>query len=179
MFVKILSRSFIVGGSVPRSYFVGLLVFLNFIFGLNAAKAAILPGVAASSISVGALEVLSFKDWRSEKLSLARARYSKLQTDYILKKSANPKDTTLKSLYSELKNTKSNLDEVSELTVADYFVGYLSRFKDQKQAFNKAAEKLNSLEVAELMTAYADSLLKTSGEGLSTHQPGSATEASK
>ncbi len=123
--------------------------------------------------------VFSFKEWKNDKSAHVRALYSKLESDYISKKTANPKDTTLKTMYGDLKNMKSHLDEIEELTVSDYFIGYLSRFKDKKSAFNSAATKLDSTEVAELMTAYADSLLKTSGEGISTSSPGSATEASK
>lgn len=123
--------------------------------------------------------ILSFKEWKNDKTNQARLTYNKLESEYIAKKSANPKDKGLKALYSDLKNSKSHLDEVNELIVSDYFVGYLSRFKDQKSAFHTAAEKLDSTEVAELMTAYADSLLKTSGEGISTARPGPTTEASK
>ena len=148
-------------------------IFNLLFFSFHVGAAMTLP--ASSSTST----VLSFKEWKNDKSSVARNRYSKLETEYIAKKSANPKDTILKSLYNDLKNSKSNVDEISELTVSDYFVGYLSRFKDQRKAFNVAAEKLDSSEVAELMTAYADSLLKTSGEGISTSQPRPATEASK
>lgn len=116
-------------------------------------------------------KVLSFKEWKSDKSTEVRERYSKLESEYITKKAANPKDRSLKALYSDLKSTKSHIDEIGELTVSDYFVGYLSRFKDQKKAFNAAAGKLDSSEVSELMTAYADSLLKTTGEGISTTQP--------
>lgn len=123
--------------------------------------------------------VLSFKDWKSEKSNTMRARYSSLQTEYLAKKAQNPQDSKLKSLYSDLKNSKSNIDEINELSVSDYFVGYLSRFKDQKKVFQLVAEKLGSAEVAELMNAYAESLLKTSGEGISTGSAVQAPEASK
>lgn len=134
---------------------------------------------AVTSISAGAPAIQSFKEWRNGKQAEVRVRYNKLESEYIAKKSANPKDKALKVIYGDLKNTKSHLDEINDLTVSDYFVGYLSRFKDQKSTFQAVAAKLDSAEVAELMTAYADSLLKTSGEGISTSQPGPTTEASK
>lgn len=149
-------------------------VILGMLFlGMGAEAAIVMPAAGAPPA------VLSFKHWKSDKSNIARGRYSKLESEYIAKKSANPKDSALKALYNDLKNSKSNVDEISELTVSDYFVGYLSRFKDQRKAFHVAAEKLDSSEVAELMTAYADSLLKTSGEGISTSQPKPITEASK
>lgn len=150
---------------------VGLLSVILFCGGF-AANAATAPTTIVPAIQ-------SFKEWRNAKLTEVRARYNKLETEYISKKSANPKDKVLKSIYGDLKNTKSHLDEINDLTVSDYFVGYLSRFKDQKSTFQAVAAKLDSAEVAELMTAYADSLLKTSGEGISTSQPGPTTEASK
>lgn len=152
------------------SRIVGLVFILSLSLTAGAAIVLVAP-VATSS-------VLSFKEWKVDKSVQARTRYSKLESEYIAKKAVNPKDSVLKSLYSDLKNTKSHVDEVDELTVSDYFVGYLSRFKDQRKAFQTAAEKLDSSEIAELMTAYADSLLKTTGEGISTTSPSSA-EASK
>ena len=152
------------------SRIVGLVFILSLSLTAGAAIVLVAP-VATSS-------VLSFKEWKVDKSVQARTRYSKLESEYIAKKAVNPKDSVLKSLYSDLKNTKSHVDEVDELTVSDYFVGYLSRFKDQRKAFQTAAEKLDSSEIAELMTDYADSLLKTTGEGISTTSPSSA-EASK
>lgn len=152
---------------------VGFVIPFFLFFSLHAGAAVVLPAPTPEP------SVLSFKEWKNDRSSVLRARYLKLQTDYILKKSENPKDSSLKAMYRELKNTKSNVDEIGDLTVSDYFVGYLSRFKNNSQVFKQAAQKLDSTEVAELMTAYADSLLKTSGEGLSTSQQRSDSEASK
>lgn len=149
---------------------VAVLVMLQIVF-LNASVGA--------TVSTPSNAVLSFKEWKNDKSAQARARYLQLETEYISKKAANPKDMNLKSLYNSLKNTKSRIDDVNELTVSDYFVGYLSDFKDQKKAFTEAATKLDAAEVAALMETYAESLLKTSGEGISTSRPGSASEASK
>jgi hypothetical protein len=123
--------------------------------------------------------VMSFKEWKSDKLFQAKILYSKLETEYLDRKNSNPKDPNLKNLYTDLKIRKSNLDEIDELTVSDYFVGYLSRFKDKKAAFQSAAKNLDFNEVAELMSAYADSLLKTTGDGLSANQQKNPAEASK
>lgn len=151
-----------------RSKIVGIICF----------QILALSFAASAAVSADA-SVLSFKEWKTDKSTEVRTRYSKLETEYLAKKAANPRDSILKSLYSDLKSMKSHVDEVGELAVSDYFVGYLSRFKDQKKAFQSAAEKLDSSEVAELMNAYADSLLKTSGEGISTNFQGPTTEASK
>ena len=112
--------------------------------------------------------VMSFKEWKSEKISTVRSRYNLLESQYLSKKSANPKDSSLKALYDELKLSKSYETELQDLSVTDYFVGYLSQYKSKKGVFQGAVNRLDSSEIAELMAAYANSLLKTSGEGIST-----------
>ncbi len=160
--------------------FVGLIIVQSW---LSLSYGAPLIGAVSHNTSVvaqvAAPLILSFKEWKLSKVSEAKTRYSRLEAEYLAKKSSNPKDSSLNLIYSDLKSSKAHIDEVSELSVSDYFVGYLSKVKDQKKAFKLAAERLDSSEVAELMTAYADSLLATSGEGISTVSPGTATEASK
>jgi hypothetical protein len=140
----------------------------------NATASLSVANVVTSSPT---LKVLSFKEWKSDKSSEIKARFNKTEAEYLAKKNSNAKPADLNRLYNDLKMTKSRLDDIGELTVSDYFVGYLSHFKDKKAAFHAAAEKLDSGEVAELMAVYADSLLKTSGEGIST-SPQSATSSS-
>jgi hypothetical protein len=48
-----------------------------------------------------------------------------------------------------------------DLSVTDYFVGYLTKLQDKKAAFNEVAGKLTAEEVAELMAAYANSVFGT------------------
>lgn len=114
------------------------------------------------------LSVLSFSEWKSNKVQAAQTQYSALESDYLSKKKQNSADPQLISLYRELKNSKSNVNELTDLSVTDYFIGYLSQFKSKKLAFQAAVTKLGPTEVSELMEAYANSLLKTSGDGLST-----------
>jgi len=114
------------------------------------------------------LSVLSFNDWKSNKVQAAQDQYSALESEYLAKKKQNSADSQLIKLYKELKDSKSNVNELSDLSVTDYFIGYLSQFKAKKLAFQSAVTKLGPTEVSELMEAYANSLLKTSGDGLST-----------
>lgn len=121
------------------------------------------------------VSVLSFSEWKANKVQAAQAQYSALESEYLAKKKQNSADPQLLNLYSELKNSKSNVNELSDLSVTDYFVGYLSQFKSKRLAFQSAVTKLGPAEVSELMEAYANSLLKTSGDGLST-AAGNSTE---
>ena len=121
------------------------------------------------------LSVLSFNEWKSNKVQTAQSQYSSLESEYLAKKKQNSTDPQLIKLYQELKDSKSNVNELSDLSVTDYFIGYLSQFKSKKLAFQSAVTKLGPTEVSELMEAYANSLLKTSGDGLST-AAGNSTE---
>jgi hypothetical protein len=110
--------------------------------------------------------VLSFKEWKGQKIQLAQVEYKNLEEDYLKKKNDFPQDPKLKALYSELKHSKESLSEVGDLSVTDYFIAYLSQFKTNRAIFQSALAKLAPDDISELMTAYANSLLKTSGEGI-------------
>lgn len=121
------------------------------------------------------LSVLSFSDWKANKVQAAQAHYTRLENEYLAKKKQNSSDPQLVVMYKDLKNSKSNVSDLSDLNVTDYFIGYLSQFKSKKAAFQMAISKLGPTEMSELMEAYANSLLKTSGDGLST-AAGNSTE---
>lgn len=123
--------------------------------------------------------VLSFQEWKSQKVMLAQGQYKTLEEKYLSKKKQFPHDPTLKSLYTDLRHEKESVDELNELTVTDYFIGYLSQYKSKKSVFQAAISKLGAEEISELMSAYANSLLKTSGEGLSTAADNQKNESSK
>ncbi|HEY1079089.1 MAG TPA: hypothetical protein VGE46_03295, partial [Bdellovibrio sp.] len=67
------------------------------------------------------------------------------------------------------------LELAKDLSVTDYFVGYLTKIQDKKSAFNEVAGKLSAEEVAELMTAYANSVFGAQAGDL----PASATNVGK
>ncbi|MFN8789878.1 MAG: hypothetical protein ACK5Y2_00300 [Bdellovibrionales bacterium] len=121
-----------------------------------------------SAQAFGNSSLLSFKEWKSAKITSVRQEYTTLETLYLSKKTANSKDQALPGLYRQLKNSKAHLEELNDLTVTDYFISYLSRYKDKKSVFDAAIARLEPSEVSQVMGAYANSLLKTNGEGLST-----------
>ncbi|MFN8845857.1 MAG: hypothetical protein ACK5V3_14015 [Bdellovibrionales bacterium] len=110
--------------------------------------------------------VLSFKEWKGQKIQLAQVEYKKLEEDYLKKKKDSPLDPKLKALYIDLKHSKESISELGDLSVTDYFIAYLSQFKTNRDTFQAALAKLAPDDISELMTAYANSLLKTSGEGI-------------
>lgn len=136
-----------------RSACLGLLLFMVFF---------------QASLAWGNSSILTFKEWKNGKITPVRQEYALLESHYLTKKSINPQDKSLPNLYRKLKNLKSHLDELMALDVTDYFISYLSEYKDKKAVFDAAISRLEPSEVSEVMGAYANSLLKTNGIGLST-----------
>jgi hypothetical protein len=61
-----------------------------------------------------------------------------------------------------------------DLTVADYFAGYLTKQKNQADAIKQVSRQLSADEVAELMTVYANSAFGTQPQYLPTQADNSA-----
>ncbi len=56
---------------------------------------------------------------------------------------------------------RGQAEMAKDLTVADYFAGYLTKQKNQVQAIKEVSGRLSADEVAELMTIYANSVFGT------------------
>lgn len=61
----------------------------------------------------------------------------------------------------QVRNEQNALETARELTVSDYFAGYLIGLRDKNTAFKEVAGRLSPEEVAELMAAYANSVFGT------------------
>lgn len=70
-------------------------------------------------------------------------------------------DLQVERLERQLQQEMYDLDLAKDLSVSDYFAGYLTKMKDKKAAFSEVAGKLSPDEVADLMTAYANSVFGT------------------
>jgi hypothetical protein len=70
------------------------------------------------------------------------------------------------NLEEQLEQDQATLEMAKDLSVTDYFVGYLTKLQDKKAAFNEVAGKLTAEEVAELMAAYANSVFGTHSSDL-------------
>jgi hypothetical protein len=115
-------------------------------------------------------KVKSYREWKSEKVQEAIGRVIVTKTQIQVAKSKDPNlvrrkgGTESKSgidmggLEEQLQEDQSSLDMAKDLSVTDYFVGYLTKVQDKKAAFNEVAGKLTADEVAELMSAYANSV---------------------
>jgi hypothetical protein len=61
----------------------------------------------------------------------------------------------LQELHNQAEKDSYQLSMAKDLTISDYFVGYLTKQKDLPAAINEVAGRLSTDEVAELMSAYA------------------------
>lgn len=120
----------------------------------------------------------SFREWKSEKVQDALGKVTVTKTKIQIAKTKDPnlnrRKTTLEAasgansetLEEQLEQDQATLEMAKDLSVTDYFVGYLTKLQDKKAAFNEVAGKLTAEEVAELMAAYANSVFGTHASDL-------------
>ncbi len=130
---------------------------------------------AVSASEPAATEVQSYKSWKSDKVASSKTRVDEIKKTLDVQKSINKaigSDPNLKKTQStqsgispHLQNLNNQLDSeiakmslAEELSITDYFVGYLMKKSDLKQAIKEASQQLTPEEVAELMTTYAETI---------------------
>ncbi|HWU44632.1 MAG TPA: hypothetical protein VN132_14370, partial [Bdellovibrio sp.] len=149
------------------------------------------PVAAPAAVS----HVKSYREWKRELVQDAQSKVNSLKTQIEARRLGRTSavgmdpnlnhvkgleatfvhDATLDKLEKDLRAEQYDLDVANDLTVTDYFVGYLTKVQDKKAAFQEVAGKLSADEVAELMTAYANSVFGAH----SADFPASATNESK
>lgn len=136
-----------------------------------------LANAAQAEINMG-LGVMGFQAWKASRIEEAKTQIDRIQGEAGADKAQGerapgekmpvmkgaetktlPKDRLQKSprIDQRLQQAQLNLEIAQELSVNDYFVLYLSRFKE-RSAFQEAARKLSVDEAADLMIAYQRSL---------------------
>jgi hypothetical protein len=132
---------------------------------------------AHAEINMG-LGVMGFQAWKSSRVEEAKVQIDRLQSELGADRTQGDrapgekipvvngpgakslaKDRLQKSTRADqrLQQAQLNLEIAQELSVNDYFVIYLSRFKE-RAAFQEAARKLSVDEAADLMMAYQRSI---------------------
>jgi hypothetical protein len=102
------------------------------------------------------LEVKSFREWKAEKIERVGERVLVIKEQIKSLKSQGKEDQS-KNLTKDLTQEDWNLDVAKDLTVADYFVLYLSQHPSERR-FQEAASKMSVTEVADLLEAYAKAI---------------------
>lgn len=120
-------------------------------------------------------DIQSYKSWKSDKVTLSKTRIDEIKKTLQVQKSIHQaigSDPNLKKnqatqsgISPHLQNLNNQLDSeiakmslAEELSITDYFVGYLMKKSDLKQAIKEASQQLSPEEVAELMTTYAETI---------------------
>ncbi|MFM6930243.1 MAG: hypothetical protein ACKOX6_17380 [Bdellovibrio sp.] len=158
------------------------------------------PALAPRQAVVAANHVSRFKsyrEWKTEKISVAQTKVSTLKAQLDARKQARmvaqgadpnlartartgveavpARDISIEKIERQLQEEQYDLEIAKDLSVTDYFVGYLTKIQDKKSAFKEVAGKLSPEEVAELMTAYANSVFGAHSSDL----PVSATNTTR
>ncbi len=133
---------------------------------------------AQGAPTVETVKTKSFREWKSEKVQDALGKVTVTKTKIQIAKTKDPNLNRRKSaleatsginsetLEEQLEQDQATLEMAKDLSVTDYFVGYLTKVDDKKAAFNEVAGKLTAEEVAELMAAYANSVFGTHSSDL-------------
>lgn len=120
-------------------------------------------------------DIQSYKSWKNDKVTLSKTRIDEIKKTLQVQKSIHQaigSDPNLKKnqatqsgISPHLQNLNNQLDSeiakmslAEELSITDYFVGYLMKKSDLKQAIKEASQQLSPEEVAELMTTYAETI---------------------
>lgn len=136
----------------------------------------------ASEVSVIAApatsQIKSFREWKGslvqdsqqkissikEGLKKQRQSASAIGSDPNLKNKSQSEagiNQNLQNIQTLLEKEQNQLSNVQDLTIADYFVGYLIKQKSLDKAIKEVSMRLSADEVAELMTAYANNFFST------------------
>lgn len=115
--------------------------------------------------------VLSFKDWKDQKIKTAELAVQK--SDQLFKKSQLIESGTVMraTFKSQLLHDRWSLEAAKDLSVSDYLVIYLSD-KKEKTKFFEAAAQLSPADMAEVLEAYDSTLPKLTNQNALS--PGSA-----
>lgn len=152
------------------------------------------PVMAAPMTTQALAHIKSYREWKHDivmsaqtkisnykaQIQARKARTTTTGTDPNIKNShdleaVSSRNMTIETLENQLHHEEYVLDVSSDLSISDYFVGYLTKVQNRKAAFKEVAGKLSLDEVTELMSAYANSV----SEAPTTDFPASASNINK
>ena len=96
----------------------------------------------------------SYKEWKSQMVDQAQARLDRIKATLEQQRTTagSKVDPNLKN---QLAREQLQVTISGELSITDYFVGYLNKQTDVAEAIKNTSGKLSAEDVAELMTAFA------------------------
>lgn len=129
------------------------------------------PLQVAPAVKVPIYNFLSFREWKNSMIWAAESRLkgtqNALNLNHRLSASADPNlkgsggaesglSVNLQELQKQAEKDQYQLLITKELTISDYFVGYLTKQKNITDAIKEVSGRLSAEEIAELMSAYAN-----------------------
>lgn len=115
--------------------------------------------VFASGQGLSQSQILSFSDWKKDKVQGAKEQISDTKNKIQLiqggmsGKSHSMKDPQLMAVQQQLNEHEFNLEIAEDLGITDYIVLYLSG-QNNSQHLKEAAAKMTTEETAQLLEAY-------------------------
>lgn len=145
--------------------FVELALSLSLFIGVSVSHAANSP---AAVVTASSYQVKSYREWKTGMISDAESRVKTLKDSIQKKRGAASSSGTEAGLSVQLLDFQNRLEReeltlswAQDLTISDYFVGYLVRQKSLSAAIKEVSGRLSAEEVAELMTAYANNFFSS------------------
>ncbi len=116
----------------------------------------------------GQTTLKSFREWKDERIQESAVKLNVTKAQFNIQRNIKPVaakteatiggDISLIKLENQMRLDLISLELAKDLTVADYFVGYVSKIHDRKNSMNEIAGKMSTEEVAEMMNAYVQSI---------------------
>lgn len=109
---------------------------------------------------INKLELQSYKEWKNSQIQNIKTKIRKIEKSGLAPKSMVTIVETEAGFdggvetNEKLQSEKDCLEVAKNLSVADYFAGYLSKIPNKTVAYKKIAKKLSAEEIAEIMIAY-------------------------
>ncbi|MFP5518351.1 MAG: hypothetical protein ACLGGX_00480 [Bdellovibrionia bacterium] len=116
----------------------------------------------------------SYREWKTEKVAEIQNRIQNLslQKDLIKRSKVLASkteagltiETQVENIDRQLRQESMKMSLAQDLSVSDYFVGYLTKVDNKGAAIKEISGRLSAEEVAELMNAYANSVFGTQNQ---------------
>lgn len=126
-----------------------------FTMGIRVAQAdPVTPAMAVPS--VGASTILTFKEWKMEKVQASLQRMNSLRAQIqVLKMESGNKD--ILPLERSLAQESWNLEVIKDLGVSDYFILYVKPMKNSNK-YRQLATKMSPDELTEVLETFSKNL---------------------
>ncbi len=161
-----------------KLYVICYCIFLSFSNSAYAVvNSAAVPSGSAAYHDLEISKFKSFREWKSGMVSYAEGQLKQSNGAIALKQriSASANDPNmlrkgisesglspnLQELQKQAEKDQYQLSITKDLTISDYFVGYLTKQRDMNAAITEVSGRLTPEEIAELMSAYANNFFSS------------------